>query len=284
MKYFNSLLIACLMFTLMGCPWLDSPPPLSPLPIAKNSNTAFKAANQQCRLINDGTNSYSYDASGNIISGNYLYATNITYNPAGLITQATYSGLGRSGTLTFTYDDNNLLKLVKRSGAISYDLFKYSNGVFIGQERIENNTDKVQLVFPANSLGQAIGLGDPSRPQLDIIWQYDSRGNLISSTDGGSIVTYEYDDKINPIYQAYRFIKGQGSVFNPSIASVIFGQAGVFAISPNNMIKSTYSPAGTNSFTPITSIVRFTYNAQNLPLTRSVNGETPTTYTYENCQ
>jgi hypothetical protein len=272
MKTFNLILIFLVMFILMACPFLDIPPALAPLNKPKTSNTDFKTTLQKCRLISDGFATYQYDGSGRLTAQSPDPITKMTYDKNGFLKEVLYD-FGFKGKMIFEYDGNNLLKSVSRAsdGAGFTRINKYVNGVFTRQDLTNNTTGAVSSSYIANGIGQIVSTTTNST------YQYDSKGNCIKETSAnGSTIEYEYDDKVNPAYNTYGFIKGQGSIYNPSIRTLIQGSAIVATTSRNNLIKIK-NGATTTSYS-------YTYNSENLPVTRKnvLTNET-INYLYDNC-
>jgi YD repeat-containing protein len=270
MKYINSILIVILMFVITGCPLMDLPPALAPLKQTKTSNTDYKITLKLCRLLNDGETSYSYDDAGRLIGQSTNPATQMKYDQNGFLKEVDYD-FGFTGVLFFEYKDNllsNVSRITKDAGFRREN--KYSNGVYQSQGLLSNTNNAVLSSYSANGQGQV------TSTSVGETFEYDSRGNCIKQTGPSGTTLYEYDNRVNPVYRVYNYLKGQGSPFNPSVRTLIQGSSIVSTAFPNNLTK-IITPTRTFTYT-------YTYNANNLPQTKKddSSGET-ITYVYENC-
>jgi len=209
-------------------------------------------------------------------------------------------------TTTFTYNSNGqIIKMEKdtrktgTAGKLFVWLFSYNNNVVTGELVSEDNPNfnhvKVQYTF--NNEGLLISKHDyvdypaednrPIRTNSYYSLKYDKNKNLVLlkvSRDGThdlpdspanlykASITYEYDDKINPVYQVYmnhymNYILSNEYPFILERGSI---QDRVTGTGKNNLIKTTY-PTGEFGGIPVDNVYKNTYSYQlnNLPSTMS---------------
>lgn len=209
-------------------------------------------------------------------------------------------------TTTFTYNSNaQVIKMEKDSrkagtaGKLVVWLFTHNKNVVTGElvSADDPNFNHVKVQYTFNDEGLLISKHNyidypakenrPIRTTSYATLKYDKNKNLSSlkiSTGGthdlpdspanlyAGSVTYEYDDKINPVHQAYmnhymNYILSNEFPFVLERGSI---QDQVAGTGKNNLIKTTY-PVAEFGGIPIDNVYKNTYNYQLNNLPRSMS-------------
>lgn len=233
---------------------------------------------------------------GNNIFSKYMYDSN------NKMTQIIYSPNDSNSTTTsFSYNDKGeIVKMEKDTrnigsiGKISVWLYTYGNNIITGElvSNADPNYNHNRIRYTFNSQGLLISVHDyienvntPIVTNLYITFKYDDNNkNLITLklTKGSthdlpdspvnlnsSSITYEYDDKTNPMHQIYmnhylNYILSNDYPFNLERGNF---QDRVLGTGTNNLIRTIYSIDGLTGGTPIDNIYinKYTYQLNDLP-------------------
>jgi hypothetical protein len=241
---------------------------------------------------NNGTRYEKIIIAGRV-SSKYIYDSNnkmtqIIYNPDD----------SNSTTTSFFYNDKGqIVKMEKDTrkigslGKISVWLFTYDNNVVIGElvPNTDPNFKPLKVSYTFNNEGLLVSRHDyinkPTLTNSYLTLKYDDKNkNVISLkiTKGGthdlpdspvnlnsSTVTYEYDDKINPIHQIYmnhylNYILSNDYPFNIEGGTV---QDKVLGTGTNNLKRTIYPVDNIGGGISVDNVYinNYTYQLNNLP-------------------
>ncbi|TDO77787.1 hypothetical protein EV143_10319 [Flavobacterium chryseum] len=229
-----------------------------------------------------------------------------TYDSNNKMTKITVSPDSSPVITTFTYNDSGqIIKMEKdtrntgTAGKLFVWLFSYSNNVVTGElvSDQDPNFNHVKVQYTFNNDGLLISKHDyvdypakenrPIRTNSYLSLKYDQNKNvvLMKVTEDGThdlpdsptnvytySITYEYDNKINPVHQIYmnhymNYILSNDYPFNVERGSF---QDRVTGTGTNNLIKTTY-PEGQYGGIPVDNVYKniYSYQLNNLPIKMS---------------
>lgn len=224
------------------------------------------------------------------------------YDSNNKMTKITLSPDSYPVTTTFTYNDSGqIIKMEKdarntgTAGKLFVWLFFYSKNVVTGElvSDQDPNFNHVKVQYTFNNDGLLISKHDyvdypakeniPLRTNSYLSFKYDQNKNVIlmKATEHGThdlpdsptnvytySITYEYDNKINPVHQVYmnhymNYILDNDYPFNLERGSF---QDRVTGTGTNNLIKTTY-PEGQYGGIPVDNVYKniYSYQLNNLP-------------------
>ena len=222
------------------------------------------------RVVAIGSNSYSYDNNGNIISktdGSGTWAYSWDYEnrlkqvtcPDATIISYKYDALGRriqriksAGVSTnYIYDGEDVVKDIN-SDSSTVD---YLNGLGV-DNKLRQSSSSATLYFSQDHLGSTRALTDTSGNVVESI-SYDSFGNGSSSLTRYGYTGREWDADTNLYYYRNRWYDPQGGRFISADPIGLAGGPNLYAYVGNNSINSV-DPSGLQQ-------VGFSANPGNFP-------------------
>ena len=247
----------------------------------------------RCVLIDDeaGTTVFDYDARGRPVlkrstpaGGPQSYELTLAYRSDGQLDSVTYpQGTGAQVKLTYAYDQRGLLTSVPGVvGEIGYDLegrrtsITYANDVqstygydLVGHYAAIDHAASAAAFYSAaltwDGTSNLVALASPD-PDLASAFEYDDLNRLTkATTDGGSVLTYSYDDIGNLIEKSDVGAYTYGGNGAPATCLTAAG-AGAFTYTALGQMEQT--PWGTQSFDPLGRLV-------------SIAGPTTASFTYD---
>ena len=239
----------------------------------------YDQLNRLKNLYSDGalTASYTYDANGNRDTLTYNQAgvtTDYDYNLANKLTMLTNS---RGATqlskyeYTYFYDGNQASKRETAPSGVRNTSYVYDGLGRLKQESVGGQTTAYTYDdFGNRSTMVVTGIPAP----YNVAYSYDHNNRLLTETktqgEVDEITRYGYDNNGNQIYKAKEILQPINPSEQESISAYVLGES-----EDSDVTLLTYD--GFNQLIQViegTNTLRYTYNADGLRASKTVNGTT----------